>query len=118
VLTNDTDMADGWNMPEVAAALPTADQPAAEEAAEKKNPQEAGWVPKQSYDYDTYNKSGKEMLDESIALGGIQRSQWASDAARYEWNDEFGDVGPRFEDLEKELFGDEFRPRQGIDFSK
>ena len=37
-------------------------------------------------------------------------------AAVYEWNDEYGDVGPRFEELEKQLFGAENHVRAGINF--
>jgi ATP-dependent RNA helicase DDX3X len=38
-------------------------------------------------------------------------------AAIYEWNDEYGDVGPRFEELEKQLFGSENHVKTGINFS-
>lgn len=34
----------------------------------------------------------------------------------YEWKEEYGDIGPRFEDLEKHLFGSEFHVRTGIKF--
>jgi hypothetical protein len=34
----------------------------------------------------------------------------------YEWKEEYGDIGPRFEALEKELFGSEFHVRTGIKF--
>lgn len=37
-------------------------------------------------------------------------------AAVYEWNDEYGDVGPRFEELEKQLFGAKNHVRAGINF--
>lgn len=40
----------------------------------------------------------------------------ALQAAVYEWNDEFGDVGPRFEELENQLFGAENHVRAGVNF--
>jgi len=45
---------------------------------------------------------------------------WASSAARYEWNDEFesGDIAPRDEKLERQLFGDENEGPMGINFNK
>jgi ATP-dependent RNA helicase DDX3X len=31
-------------------------------------------------------------------------TEWAGSAKRYEWSDEYGDVGPKNEELEKQLF--------------
>lgn len=106
----------------MADALPTTD-PSAEGSSfryvpatmEKRNPMELGWVEKQQYDYETYNKTSKELYDEGLATGALD---WASNAAKYEWDDEYGDVGPRFPELEKQLFGSEYRMRTGIEFSK
>ena len=42
-----------------------------------------------------------------------QDAQWLSDAAIYQWDDEFGDVGDRNPDLEKVLFDDENLQRAG-----
>ncbi|KAL2269499.1 hypothetical protein VTJ83DRAFT_1683 [Remersonia thermophila] len=45
--------------------------------------------------------------------------EWEANTARYEWNDEYGDVGPEFPALELQLFGDpSTRGKKGIDFSK
>ena len=88
--------------------------------------QEHGWAPKTAYDYEAYTKSNKELIeaqsaftgeDPEIAVGGLKPGMWHSDAAVYEWNDEFGDVGPRFEELEKQLFGAENHVRSGVNFS-
>ena len=111
----------GWGMDDMAAALPSTQEAAAIAKSTpevRKNPQEAGWVAKQSYDYDTYNKSSKELLEAGATGSGSESRAWASNAVRYEWNDEYGDVVPRFEELEKQLFGLEFRPSKGIDFTK
>lgn len=125
-----------WDTKDMAEALLTAEPvaapvtapvsaPAAEPVAEatvaavaKKNPQEVGWVEKQAYDYETYNKSSKELFDEGLAPGGLGAQDWASNAAKYEWDEDYGDVGPAFPDLEKQLFGGEHRMRTGIEFSK
>jgi ATP-dependent RNA helicase DDX3X len=107
----------------MAESLPTAETateaPVSVAAAiPKKNPQEAGWVEKQAYDYETYNKSSKELFDEGLAPGGLGAQDWASNAAKYEWDEEYGDVGPAFPELELQLFGGEHRMRTGIEFSK
>jgi ATP-dependent RNA helicase DDX3X len=112
-----------WDTKDMAEALPTAkpssEAPVAESATPpKKNPQEAGWVEKQPYNYDTYNKSSKELFDEGLAPGGLGAQDWASNAAKYEWDEEYGDVGPAFPELEAQLFSGELRMRTGIEFSK
>lgn len=38
---------------------------------------------------------------------------WLSDAAVYAWDDDYGEVGPRNEQLELELFGDPNRQSEG-----
>lgn len=42
-----------------------------------------------------------------------QDAQWLSDAAIYQWDDEFGDVGEPHPELEKMLFNDENIQRAG-----
>ncbi|KAJ5692314.1 hypothetical protein N7462_001737 [Penicillium macrosclerotiorum] len=63
-----------------------------------------GWTDPVPFTYDSYNS--KEFTD------------WAGVAARYEWKDEYGDVGPRNEELEKQLFQDDFIPRAGSRFNE
>lgn len=41
---------------------------------------------------------------------------WASNAKKYEWRDEFGDVGPAIPELERQLFDDQFGQRVGENF--
>lgn len=44
---------------------------------------------------------------------------WDGNAKTYEWDDEFGDVGPKVPELEIELFGEKgARQKTGLDFSK
>jgi ATP-dependent RNA helicase DDX3X len=154
-----------WNTDDMALALPEAagdarqNEVSAQPAAEPTNPnkaQEFGWAPKVAYDYESYVKSNKELMeaqaaftgnkpsasflesdlgsksfntnetftdcfirigeDPDVAVGGVKLGQWASDAAVYEWTDEYGDVGPRFAELEKQLFGAENHVRSGENF--
>jgi ATP-dependent RNA helicase DDX3X len=86
-------------------------------AKESRNPQALGWAAKSAYDYDAYNKTTQQLRNEDEARGGNERS-WASNAVRYEWNDEFGEIGPPLPELEKQLFGSEFHVRHGIEFEK
>lgn len=39
---------------------------------------------------------------------------WAGNATRYEWKDEYGDIGPRNEELEKQLFHGDHLSRVGL----
>lgn len=126
----------GWGMPEVAAALPeianeavvASEAPTPTEApAQGRNPQEHGWVAQNSYDYSAYMMTSKELAesraaaaaeDAGLGLRVETGGDWASNAAVYEWNDEFGDVGPRHPELEKQLFGQDNHVKSGIKFEK
>lgn len=86
------------------ADVPTAPAPALRAVPE---PVE-GWVEAEAVDY-----SAMESTSATHTFGG--------NAAIYEWNDEYGDVGPKFPELEIDLFGDpESRDKGpvGLDFSK
>lgn len=50
--------------------------------------------------------------------GPNRQSGWFSEARRYEWNEAYGDVGPRDEELEKDLFFNDLRVRKGIQFER
>ena len=43
---------------------------------------------------------------------------WAANVAKYERDDEYGDVGPEHDELKQMLFGDEHKMEQGQDISK
>ncbi|KDN61868.1 putative DEAD/DEAH box helicase [Colletotrichum sublineola] len=57
--------------------------------------------------------------EELAQQGPVETTDWEGNGAVYEWNDEFGDVGPKFPELELALFGDPNtrRDHTGIDFS-
>ena len=101
----------------MAAALPAIEEVPSGEVDDAKNPQKHGWVVKNAYDYDTYNKTTKELHEADHSMG-VETGGWASNAVVYEWNEEYGDVGPEFPLLEQQLFGGEFRMTQGINFAK
>ena len=114
----------GWG--EVVAALPKAVasdsnnvEVQAPAVSEPTRAQAHGWVEKNAYNYDVYTKSSKE-IDEGKAdfqANGVEVGDWAGNAEVYKWDDEYGDVGPAFPALERQLFGGETMKR-GIDFGK
>ncbi|OAA48612.1 DEAD/DEAH box RNA helicase [Metarhizium rileyi] len=67
------------------------------------------WVEPQKIDYSALN--GHEIQD---------LEEFDGSAPTYQWKDEYGDVGPKYEALELELFGDPKtrHDRAGLDFSK
>src|SRR5437773_811494 len=52
----------------------------------------AGWVERQKFDYEAYTAEGQGLL------GSV------GNETRYEWKDEYGEVGPRVPVIEKALF--------------
>lgn len=89
---------------------PSSNNPNGEHAngdAPKAAPPVPGWVEKEVLDYSTMEgRSGEGAFDGSARV--------------YEWNEDYGDVGPRNHDLEKELFGsvENGETGAGLDFSK
>lgn len=74
----------------------------------------AGWVEPVKFNYDVYNANPKD-----IAAGSAEAADqpslpaWAANATKYEWSDEYGDVGPAHPELEKQLFNIEDRVTEG-----
>jgi ATP-dependent RNA helicase DDX3X len=68
---------------------------------------EAGWSNPIPFKYDTV-VGGEPVPDETR-----DSAPWLSDAAVYQWDDEFGDVGERNPELEKMLFEDTNLQRAG-----
>ena len=81
---------------------------------------EAKWGDRQEYDYAKYTAGPNEKT--SIAsmsdLPAADTPNWAANAAKYEWAEDYGDVGPAHVELEKMLFGDEHKMEQGSELSK
>lgn len=99
----------------------------------------AGWGKPLAYDYGRYTLPTSVPLNDperkTSVVAGIDLTKatadpsdpatenenvpiWASNAKKYEWSDEFGDVGPVFRDLELQLFHGEHINRTGIAFDK
>lgn len=84
---------------------------------------DAEWEKPQAYDYDTYNAESKAKASKDAAKdpaeGGepTKETVWGAEAARYEWKDEYGDVGPEDPVLEKMLFRGEHEVSVGSHFS-
>lgn len=88
------------------AAAAAADEEKAKQLAEDlQKAKEAGWNEPSAFQYDTV--AGGES---NAAAADIK---WLSDAAVYEWNDDFGDVGERNPELERQLFEDPDMQRAG-----
>lgn len=64
---------------------------------------EKGWAAPEQYDYARYS-----------APNAIEHPEWASNAAKYEWKDEYGDVGPADPELEEMLFRNDLINRPGL----
>lgn len=67
----------------------------------------AAWVESRKTDYAAFSV-------------GENPQQFDGQAKVYQWDEDFGDVGPKIPDLELELFGDPQtrHERAGLDFSK
>lgn len=65
------------------------------------------WVPPQAFDY-------------AALAQGPAEATFGSSARTYEWDKDFGDVGPKYPELEIELFGtpESRLERTGLDFSR
>ncbi|KAJ0425991.1 DEAD/DEAH box RNA helicase [Aspergillus carlsbadensis] len=73
-----------------------------------------GWVEPEIYDYQKYNAG--PSLEKPAEEDGQEEPlpEWAAKAAKYEWKDEYGDVGPENPQLEQMLFRSEFINRTGL----
>ena len=72
-----------------------------------------GWAEPSSYDYEEYGKAAKDatVVNPTITM-------WGHNAQKYEWQEDYGEVGPRNEELEQMLYHSEFITRQGIRFDE
>lgn len=78
----------------------TSENPAMNKEEAERKAREMGWVKPTPYDYASFH-AVKEAKD------------WAATATRYEWKDEYGDVGPAVPELEKQLFHNDYITRVG-----
>lgn len=92
------------NGTKVQATGPPKDQEAFDAARAK------GWVEPAAYDY---GDSQKVATSQAEAGEKSSEPQWAHEAAKYEWKDEYGEVGPQIPELEQQLFHDQYINRKG-----
>lgn len=81
---------------------------------------EKGWVEPEKYDYAKYVTP--LPLDKPAEVGQVLEDEdvpeWAANAAKYEWNDDYGDIGPENPALEDQLFRNDFINRAGLRIGK
>ena len=98
-------------MSDTGTPVATATDPAAArkelQAADLARAQDAGWNNPVPFQYETV-VGGTPAEDETR-----DTAVWLSDAAIYQWDDEFGDVGEPNPELEKMLFDDQYLQRAG-----
>ena len=86
-----------------------------------KRVRDAQWAEPQKFDYDAYNAGPRDAGPSGPAAGAdadANAPSWAASASRYEWLEEYGDVAPRNELLERMLFGDENQMEKGDKFKQ
>ncbi|KAK1144779.1 hypothetical protein N8T08_004790 [Aspergillus melleus] len=76
--------------------------------------QEKGWSKPESYDYTKYGGNLPPLHKPSEEEPQLDLPEWAANAAKYEWKDEYGDVGPKSPELEEMLFRSEYINRAGL----
>lgn len=81
------------------------------------NPRAKGWVEPKGYDYSKYLAT-ESLPTASDNAGQNDLPEWAGKAAKYEWNAEYGDIGPPNPELEKMLFHNELINRTGLKIAK
>ncbi|EED13725.1 DEAD/DEAH box RNA helicase, putative [Talaromyces stipitatus ATCC 10500] len=67
----------------------------------------------EKYDYSRWAPPTEKPAD---GIDPREDVPWASNARKYEWKEDYGDVGPEDEELEKILFRNEFLNRVGVKF--
>ncbi|RAL05149.1 DEAD/DEAH box helicase [Aspergillus ibericus CBS 121593] len=74
---------------------------------------EKGWTTPERYDYEKYTAT-VAPLGPSHNNGEESLPEWAAQAAKYEWRDDYGDVGPENPALEEQLYRGEYINRTGL----
>lgn len=75
----------------------------------------SGWSAPEPIQYPRDN-----VADSQPAPGEVTNteSEWAHSAEKYEWKDEYGDVGPAITELEEQLFNKDYKPQIGDQLDK
>lgn len=83
--------------------------------AKFKQARDAGWVEPQAYDYTAASaRHGEQAAPSSIEqVDAEDMPGWMHQAAKYEWHEDYGDIGPEVPELEAQLFKGDSRTRTG-----
>ncbi|RPB01027.1 DEAD-domain-containing protein [Choiromyces venosus 120613-1] len=65
-------------------------------------PRVGKWIERETTNYDTYATPIQDLEGPK----GVPSGEWGASGARYEWKEEYGDVAPADEGLERMLFGE------------
>ncbi|KAM0556885.1 hypothetical protein ACHAPJ_005558 [Fusarium lateritium] len=111
-------MTEVWGTEAMGKALPTSGE-AVNGTAPEQNDQAQNGV-SEPYDASQGRWTEPQAIDYTSMTSGDHGQDWGCNARAYVWQDEFGDVGPKYPELELELFGDPStrHERTGLDFSR
>lgn len=76
----------------------------------KYDPQAHGWDEPEPQDYARLAALRSTRADE---LENVAQEMWNSASGKYEWSDEYGNVGPEIPELEAQLFDRQYAPSVG-----
>jgi ATP-dependent RNA helicase DDX3X len=106
-------MSDFVKTEDMAEALPAVNGPPKDQEAYDRA-REKGWsAPEPTTNYPAENGAEAQPTESPFV-----EQDWMHSAAKYEWNEEFGDVGPKIPELEAQLFNPELKPQKGNLFEK
>ncbi|KPI44667.1 ATP-dependent RNA helicase ded1 [Cyphellophora attinorum] len=105
-------MTDFVKTEDMAEALPTTDGPPKDQEAYDRA-REKGWSAPEPSNYPAEN--GTEAQSNEVPF---VEEAWMHSAQKYEWSEEFGDVGPKITELEAQLFNPDLKPVKGNLFEK
>lgn len=81
----------------------------------------SNWPRAVRYDYSVYNVKPEDQDGSNERLGETplpepdDKPDWLHKAAKYEWDDEYGEIGPEVPELEEQLFHNKHIVRRGND---
>jgi ATP-dependent RNA helicase DDX3X len=78
-----------------------------------------GWIEPSAYNYPSASdKIADKQPTNEPSNSEYKAPQWAHEAVKYEWKEEYGDVGPKIPELEEQLFHNELIMRKGNMFDE
>ncbi|RGP61820.1 hypothetical protein FLONG3_10407 [Fusarium longipes] len=116
-------MSDIWGTGAMSEALPTTTEtdapPNTEQNIQAQNG-DAQSEPSKGYDASRGRWTEPQAIDYTSMAAGGDSQTWGCNARAYAWQDEYGEVGPVYPELELELFGEPSTrgERKGLDFTR